>query len=196
MKTWTLGEEPTAVQLHEIAETLAGGGVVLLPTDTIYGLHALWSDRAAVSRIAAMKGRDAQKPFLLLAASPAQIEDLGIRVPQFLHEIWPAPLTAILPHGGATTAARVPDIAWLRSLLEQTGPLASTSANPSGEPSITTPQMLPPEMGGSLDGVADGGVRDGQPSTIVDFTESSPRLVREGAFAFTQKLRKSLRKWL
>ncbi|MEO8032855.1 MAG: L-threonylcarbamoyladenylate synthase, partial [Acidobacteriota bacterium] len=159
MKHWSIAARPADFQLSEIAATLTNGGVVLLPTDTIYGLHALWSNPAAIERIARMKGRDAQKPFLLLAASVAQIETMGIAVPPGLAAIWPAALTAILPNGSSTTAARVPDVAWLRRLLERTGPLASTSANRSGEPAITSPHLLAPELTQALDGLVDGGVR-------------------------------------
>lgn len=196
MKRWSISAEPTEEQRFQIADTLKSGGVVLLPTDTIYGLHALWSNPAALERIAHMKGRDAQKPFLLLAASVAQIEMMGMAVPPALAGIWPAPLTAILPDGSATTAVRVPAVTWLRELLNQTGPLASTSANRSGEPPIISPDLLSPELSQELDGVVDGGVREGEPSTIVDFTQSEPRLVREGSLLFTQNLRKTLRKWL
>lgn len=196
MTRWSIRAEPSDEQRSQIADTLRTGGVVLLPTDTIYGLHCLWSNPAALERIARMKGRDAQKPFLLLAASVAQIETMGIAVPPGLAAIWPAALTAILPNGGSTTAVRVPDVAWLRRLLERTGPLASTSANRSGEPAITSPHLLAPELTQALDGLVDGGVREGDPSTIVDFTQTEPRLVREGAFLFTQNLRKTLRKWL
>ena len=87
---------------------------------------------------------------------------------------------------------RVPDLAWLRELAASSGPLASTSANRSGEPPITTPDRL--EM--AVDGVVDGGLFSGEPSTIVDFTGDEPRLIREGDSAFTQKVWKTLRKSL
>lgn len=194
--TWTIDGDPTPEQLEEIASLLLAGGVVLMPTDTIYGLHAMATDERALARIAAMKERDAEKRFIVLAADAAQVERLGCVVPAVLHDIWPGPLTAVLPQGGTTVAARVPDVAWLRKLLERTGPLASTSANRSGEPPITEPKHLARDLQDALDGLVDGGPRNGEPSTIVDFTADEPRFIREAHNPFTQKLRKTLRKTL
>jgi L-threonylcarbamoyladenylate synthase len=196
MKRWRIGDEPSAEQEDEIAAALAAGGVLLLPTDTIYGLHAVASNREAVARIAAMKARDGAKPFLILAASAAQLAGIGCVVPSILNDLWPAPLTAVLPQGGTTVAARVPAVAWLRRLAERTGPLASTSANRSGEAPVREPAALADDMQTALDGLVDGGPRDGEPSAIVDFTGAEPRFVRDGEVLFTQKLRKTLRKSL
>jgi tRNA threonylcarbamoyl adenosine modification protein (Sua5/YciO/YrdC/YwlC family) len=170
--------------------------VALLPTDTIYGLHALAIDEQAVARIRSMKERGDDKPFVVIAASVEQLETLGATIPDALREIWPAPLTAILAAGDRTIAARVPDLPWLRALLDRTGPLISTSANRSGEPPITTPEMLATDLLEALDALLDAGLREGQPSTIVDFTGGEPRVVREGDPGFSQFLRKRLWKEL
>ena len=196
MKRWTIAGEPSPEQIDEIAATLRAGGVVLLPTDTIYGLHAREDDRDGIARIVAIKGRDEKKPFVTLASSVVQIESLGARVDPLLRDLWPAPLTAILPRGSTTIAVRVPDLDWLRALLEQSGPLISTSANRSGEPPITSPDALGKDAIRTLDGIADAGPREGKPSAIVDFTGETPHVVREGDLLFAQKLRKSLRKSL
>jgi len=196
MKRWTIEREPSEAQLAEIAEALTAGGVLLLPTDTIYGLHAVAANREAVARIAAMKERDGAKPFLVLAASAAQLEAMGCVVPAILNDLWPAPLTAVLPHGSTTVAARVPDVAWLRRLAGMAGPLASTSANRSGEPPVSEPSELARDLQSALDGLVDAGPLHGEPSAIVDFTGSEPRFIREGENLFTQKLRKTLRKSL
>jgi tRNA A37 threonylcarbamoyladenosine synthetase subunit TsaC/SUA5/YrdC len=95
-----------------------------------------------------------------------------------------------------TIATRIPDLPWLRALLDRTGPLVSTSANRSGEPPITTPEMLANDLLEGLDALLDAGPREGQPSTIVDFTGHDPRVVREGDPDFSQFLRKTLRKAL
>src|SRR5687768_17750966 len=101
MRRWQIHESPSTLQLNEIAKTLAGGAVVLMPTDTIYGLHALALDEQAVARVAEIKGREETKPFVVLAASIDQLQVLGISaerdVIDALASIWPAPLTAILP---------------------------------------------------------------------------------------------------
>jgi tRNA threonylcarbamoyl adenosine modification protein (Sua5/YciO/YrdC/YwlC family) len=195
VKRWQLAGAPTESQLDEIAALLRSGGIVLLPTDTIYGLHALAND-ASSARIAAIKARDAEKRFVIIAASVAQLDAMGAEVPSMLNNIWPAPLTAILRRGTGTIAARVPDLKWLRDLLERTGPLISTSANRSGGPPITIADALPDELLRAIDGVVDAGLLNGKPSAIVDFTETEPRFIREGDLRFTQDLRKTLSKKL
>jgi tRNA threonylcarbamoyl adenosine modification protein (Sua5/YciO/YrdC/YwlC family) len=193
VKRWAIDDAPTDAQLREIAELLRAGGVVLMPTDTIYGLHAITS---ASSRIAEIKGRDESKRFVTIAASVDQLEQLGVEVPDALRAIWPGPLTAVMRSGASTIAARVPDLTWLRELLKKTGPLISTSANRSGEPPISEPSQLPSTLVVRLDGLVDGGQRNGKASAIVDFTETEPRFIRDGEPRFTQHLRKTLSKKL
>lgn len=204
---WTFDNAPTPGQLAEIATMLTAGKAVLLPTDTIYGLHAVATDARAVGRIAEVKGRDEEKPFVVIGESIEQLEAIGVEfqrgIRDALAELWPAPLTAILPirkaiaasRGMSTLAVRIPQLAWLRDLMIHTTPLASTSANRSGEPAIESPDQLTHELQDHLDGVADAGRLSGQPSTIVDFT-GEPRLIREGNPLFTQKVWKRLRKSL
>jgi len=189
-RIWTTTDDAT---LDDIASVLARGGVVLLPTDTIYGLHASAANDDAVQRIAAMKERPGEKPFITLAAAIADVAELGCAVPEVLNDIWPAPLTAILRRGDGTMAVRIPDVDWLRRLLGKSGPLVSTSANRSGEPPVSSPDLLAHDLHRSLDGVLDLGPREGKPSSIVDFTGETPRVTREGDPRFTQNLRKTLR---
>jgi tRNA threonylcarbamoyl adenosine modification protein (Sua5/YciO/YrdC/YwlC family) len=199
MKRWHIADAPTNLQLEEIAQALASGSVVLMPTDTIYGLHAVAANEEAVARIAEMKGRDDTKPFIVLASSVSQFPELGItaraELVQALESLWPAPLTAILPRGGKTLAVRVPALDWLRALIERTGPLVSTSANRSGEPAVDRPSALARDLQNGLD-IVDGGVRTGEPSAILDLTGDEPRFIREGHASFTQKVWKTLRKSL
>jgi len=196
MKRWRIDGEPSANVLDEIAEVLLAGGVALLPTDTIYGLHAMATNEQAVARIRSMKERGDDKPFVVIASSVEQLENLGATIPDALGDIWPAPLTAIVAAGERTIAARIPDLPWLRALLDRTGPLVSTSANRSGEPPITTPEVLADDLRDALDALLDAGPREGQPSTIVDVTGEEPRFIREGDPGFAQFLRKTLRKEL
>lgn len=207
-RRWHFPDAPSTLQLNEIAELLRAGSVALLPTDTIYGLHALALDERAVARIAEIKGRDETKPFIVLASSMHDLQQLGISAPpdilNALAEVWPAPLTAILPlrrplaasRGGATLAVRIPALEWLRELVSRTGPLVSTSANRSGEPPVDAPSKLARDLHESLDAIVDGGVREGKPSAILDLTSDEPRFIREGDHSFTQKLWKTLRKSL
>jgi L-threonylcarbamoyladenylate synthase len=192
MKCWRVNGEPSADVLDEIASVLRAGGVALLPTDTIYGLHAVATDEQAIARIRSMKERNEDKPFVVIASSVEQLRNLGATIPDALAQIWPAPLTTIVAANERTIATRIPDLSWLRALLDRSGPLVSTSANRTGEPPATTPQMLPDELLQAVDAVLDAGPRQGQPSTIVDFTGDRPRMVREGDPGFAQFLRKTL----
>lgn len=208
MRRWQADPQRGVGDLGEIAELLRGGGVVLLPTDTIYGLHAVATNEEACGRIAALKEREATKPFVVLGSSLDQLREIGLVVSDrnrdVLNALWPAPLTAILPlrhpvaasRGTASLAVRVPDLEWLRALVAITGPLASTSANRSGEPAIESPNLLARELHEALDGVVDAGPLSGKPSTIVDFTADQAKLIREGDSAFSQKVWKRLRKSL
>jgi len=207
-RRWHIDDAPTALQLNEIAKVLREGRVALLPTDTIYGLHAVATDADAVARITDLKGREETKPFIVLAASIDQLRELGISASAELLEqldsIWPAPLTAILPlsapiaasRGASTLAVRIPELAWLRDLASRTGPLVSTSANRSGEPPATSPQNVARELQNRIDAIVDGGTRDGEPSAILDLTGDEPRFIRERHHSFTQFVWKTLRKSL
>lgn len=207
-RRWHIAESPTTLQLHEIAQELRSGHVVLLPTDTIYGLHAVATDGAAVSRIGEIKGRDEAKPFIVLASSVEQLRQVGVEadlnVLDALGSLWPAPLTAILPlrepiaasRGASSLAVRIPDVAWLRHLAETVGPLVSTSANRSGEPPVDEPKQLAHDLQERIDAIVDGGPRSGKPSAILDLTSDEPRFIREGEESFTQKVRKTLWKSL
>jgi L-threonylcarbamoyladenylate synthase len=208
MHHWAIAGSPSEAEIASIASLLSSGGVVVLPTDTIYGLHAKADDADATERIAAIKGRDAAKPFIVLGSSVEQLEQAGaffsVAVRAILAELWPGPLTAILPlrrslaaaRGAATVAVRVPDLSWLRTLVDATGPLASTSVNRSTEAPIENPAELPPDLQKLIDGVADAGRLSGKPSALVDFTGDLPRVVRDGERLFTQKVWKTLRKSL
>lgn len=206
-RRWHISDAPTALQLQQIASALLDGDVVLMPTDTIYGLHAVADNEIAVTKIADMKGRQDTKPFIVLASSVSQFGSLGISAdPDLLHRlesIWPAPLTAILPllrplaasRGMSTLAVRIPALDWLRDLVARTGPLVSTSANRSGEPPVDRPAALTESIQDGID-IVDGGVRTGEPSAILDLTGSKPRFIRERDSVFTQKVWKTLRKSL
>lgn len=208
MRRWYIKEAPTVLQLNEIAQLFREGKVILLPTDTIYGLHALATDAAAVDRITEMKGREETKAFIVLAASIDQLVELGVEAPidllRRLNEVWPAPLTAILPlrqpipasRGASTLAVRIPALDWLRGLVARTGPLVSTSANRSGEPPVESPLNLAQHLHDSLDAIVDGGPRTGEPSAILDLTGNEPRFIREGEKSFTQNVWKTLWKSL
>jgi L-threonylcarbamoyladenylate synthase len=207
-EVFRVAAEPAADVIRKLADVIRRNGVVLMPTDTIYGLHALATSEAAIERIASLKEREEAKPFVVLGASMSQFEAIGVEFPdrtcRILEELWPGPLTAVLSlnrtiaasRGAKSLAVRVPDLQWLRELLMLSGPLASTSVNISGGPPISAPEDAPRDMHDRLDAIVNAGRREGKPSSIVDFTEDEPRLIREGESFFTQKVWKTLRKSL
>jgi L-threonylcarbamoyladenylate synthase len=209
VKRWKFADsQPDDTQLDEIAALLASDQIVILPTDTIYGIHARAGSTHAVERIFSAKERERGKPLPVLFSNLAQLETSGAvlskQLRQALDQIWPAPMTAIVPlktslpatSGAASVAARIPATAWLRDLLARTGPLASTSANLSGKAPSLNPAEFPAELLRSVGGLADGGVLEGRGSTIVDFTVDPPKIVRSGDFFFSQKLWKKVWKSL
>jgi L-threonylcarbamoyladenylate synthase len=206
MTEWlsTGGNDPSPEQIAAIAKRLVAGGVAVLPTDTIYGLHARATDAQAIGRIVRAKRRPAQQPMVVLCADLEQLRALGVdadpRLLDALDTLWPAPLTAILPStariaaaaGEATIAVRIPALEWLRELLSYASPLASTSVNVSGERAIYSTKQIPRELLVSIDLVLDAGELRGGSSTLVDFTGEVPKVIREGEFFFTQNLWKSV----
>lgn len=210
MARWlrTDGAAPSADQIGEAASALLASRVVVLPTDTVYGLHARAMDPDAVQSLFRAKRRPEGQPLLVLCSSSEQLDALGVSAsPQLveaLMRLWPAPLTAILPLlepipasvGRNTLGVRIPDLSWLRELVERTGPLASTSVNLSGEPAVYSTDLIPEELLDFVDLVLDAGSIESESSTLVDFTRDEPHVVREGRFRFTQKLWKSLWKSL
>lgn len=205
---WRIDGEPDFVLLDAIAGVVRDGGVVIIPTDTLYGLHASAVDANAIARIQACKVREGPKPLIVLCASLAQAIDLGVEIDEStraaLDAIWPAPLTAILPLrepvaascGARTIGVRVPASSWLRELATLAGPVASTSVNYAGQLPATSVDTIPHEIVERVDGIADAGVLEGQPSTIVSFCNDAPTVIRAGSFDFSQELWKKARKSL
>ncbi len=185
--------------LAAAAAALAGGAVVLMPTDTIPGFHARADDPAALARLAELKGRLSAKPLVVIAGSLEQAAmvaaPLDARARRYLTRCWPGPFSVVLiarpdaatavTAGTGTVAVRVPALAWLRDLALAVGaPLASTSANRAGEPPAADFAEALARFAGRV--AAFGGVSSpatanvGSPSALVDLTAWPPRLLREG----------------
>lgn len=189
---------------HLAAEILRRGGLVALPTETVYGLGANGLDEAAVAKIFLAKGRPQDNPLILHVASPDQMDALCHDVPPAAYALadtfWPGPLTMVLPArdliprattaGLSTVALRCPDNAITREIIRLSGvPIAAPSANLSGKPSTTTAAHVLADHAGRIDAVVDGGpCRVGVESTIVDLTEPRPRLLRPGGVTPEQLL--------
>lgn len=201
------GDIPPRV-IEEIARLISEGEIVILPTDTIYGLHCDARNEQAVEKIFQLKAREKGKPLIVLAANIGQLIDIGLdidaRTESVLDSIWPAPLTAILPlrapiaasAGAATIAARIPAAQWLRDLVTIAGPVASTSVNVSGRPAIYNMKSVEENIKKKVAAILDIGPLDAKASTVVDFTSNEPHVIREGEFRFTQDLWKTPRKSL
>ena len=178
------------------AEIIKNGGLVAIPTETVYGLGANGLDEAAVAKIFEAKGRPQDNPLILHICGPEQIELFCHHIPQTAYDLaekfWPGPLTIVLPArssvpkrttgGLSTVAVRCPDNEVTRQIIRLSGvPIAAPSANISGKPSTTTAQHVLHDHNGRIAAVVDGGpCRVGVESTIVDLTEERPRLLRPG----------------
>ena len=193
---------PAADVVDEVARILRGGGVVAIPTDTLYGLAADPGNASAVDRIFAIKGRQAGQALPLVAADRNQvvayIGPLGPLADRLAARFWPGPLTLVVaapPHlapgvtgGEATVGIRVPRHAATQALCAACGhPLTATSANVSGEPATEWPDIVAASLGARLDALVDAGATaGGAPSTLVDTTGAQPRLLRAGAISWEE----------
>ncbi len=178
------------------ARLLRGGELVALPTETVYGLGANGLDEEAVAKIFEAKGRPQDNPLILHIADAGEMEKFCHSIPEAAYRLaqafWPGPLTIVLPArdivpkrttgGLSTVAVRCPDCDVTRNIIRLSGvPIAAPSANISGKPSTTTAQHVLHDHDGKIAAVVDGGpCRVGVESTIVDLTDSRPRLLRPG----------------
>lgn len=196
MKSFDAPLSPT--DSEELARRFAKGEIILIPTDTVYGVAAIPSRADALARIVAAKGRDPSKPCQLLAESVEAVERAGIPIPagarRLAEAFWPGALTIVLdlPDGG-TEGVRVPDDATARALCRAAGGLLRcTSANHSGEPPAQTAEEAVAALP-SADAVVCGGrVRGGVASSVVHLEPDGFLTVfREGAIP-TESLQKAL----
>lgn len=171
---------------------LRNGSVGVLPTDTVYGLVCSARIESAVQRLYDLKSREA-KPGTLVAASIEQLVELGIpkRYLSAVAHYWPNPISIVLPvgtvlsylhQGTQSLAVRIPSQDQFRGLLEQTGPLLTSSANQPGEPPATNLSEASAYFGDSVDFYVDGGdITDNLPSTIIRIVDDAVEVLREGA---------------
>src|SRR4051794_12701184 len=182
--------------LDAAAAAIADGKLVLLPTDTVYGVAADAFTPAAVTGLLAAKNRGRAMPVPVLIGEASTLAGLVIDPPQVATDLaqafWPGGLTLVVEHAPSlawdlgdaegTVAVRLPDDDLTRELLRRTGPLAVSSANRSGRPAATTAQEAVDQLGDRAAVVLDGGRRAGSAaSTIVDCTGPTPRVLRIGA---------------
>lgn len=179
------------------ADALRNGGVVALPTDTVYGIAVALATAGGVERLFHVKRRPPDKGIMLLLADASQAPAIGVMTAAATAlgaAFWPGGLTVIVPQrldvplpaaltGGAPTIGlRVPDHATPRALAAAVGPLPTTSANRSGEPEAVDAAEIAARIGDDIDLILDGGRAHGGPaSTVVDCTSDLARILRAGA---------------
>ena len=180
-------------------ECLRSGGVLVTPTDTVYGIAVALATPGGIERLFEVKRRPPDKGIVLLLADPAQAPTIGVMGPAATAlgaAFWPGGLTVIVPQradvdlpaaltGGAPTIGlRVPDHATPRALAAAVGPLPTTSANRSGLPEGRDADDIAAQLGGDVDLILDDGPAHGGPaSTVVDCTGDRVAIIRAGAIA-------------
>lgn len=194
-------DEERAEALEAATLAVRNGGLVVLPTDTVYGVGADAFDGAAVQRLLDAKGRGRDMPPPVLISAAVTADALARSIPGYARALidafWPGPLTLVLPQQlslqwdlgdtRGTVALRMPDHALARELLERTGPLAVSSANLTGQPAALEAAEADRMLGDSVDVVVDGGRSPGgEASTIVDATGDQGRILRLGALSLEQ----------
>ena len=184
-------------------EALRSGGIVAIPTDTVYGIGVALETPGGIERLFAAKSRPPDKAIALLVADADQAAGIGTLTPSaaaLAEAFWPGGLTLVVPRrtdrplpaaltGGElapgaipTVGVRVPNHDAPRALARALGPLPTTSANRSGEPEARDANEIERLLGGAIDLVIDGGPAAGGPaSTVVDVTAPEPRILRAGA---------------
>lgn len=185
-----------------VAEIIARGGVIAFRTDTFYGLGADPFNPSAVQKIKDLKGREENKPILVLICDVEQlgrlIENRSPAFDELAKHFWPGALTIIgeataqlpseLTAGTKTGGVRLPDDDRVRALVSACGgALTATSANPAGELPARSAEEVAEYFGERIDLIVDGGeTKTDRPSTVVDASGGDVKLVREGVFPWTQ----------
>jgi L-threonylcarbamoyladenylate synthase len=184
--------------LAAAAAAVLSGELVVLPTDTLYGLGADAFSPAAVAGLVAVKAQPRPAPPAVLVgsvkAASALVEDLGPYGQQLIDEFWPGGLTIVcraartlnwdIGDTRGTVAVRMPDHDVALDLLRETGPMAVSSANLTGQKAASNCSEALAQLGNEASVYLDGGVLAGdKPSTIVDLTGDAPRLLRQGAIS-------------
>lgn len=195
--------DPTDRQqgLDAAASAVRRGGLVVLPTDTLYGIGADAFSSVAVGDLLSAKGRGRDMPVPVLVGSVRALDGLVMMLGEAGHDLveafWPGALTVValeqptldwdLGDTRGTVAVRMPLHPVAIELLKEVGPMAVSSANRSGQPPATTVAQAKEQLGDLVDVYLDGGACDNVlPSSIVDVTGTVPRLLREGAVSFEE----------
>ncbi len=186
------------LRIKAAVDCLLSGGIIAIPTDTVYGLGADPFNPDAVQKLYTIKGRPEGKPIPLVLGSVEDVNKVAQNLPGFFFHLterfWPGGLTIIvesknllpqLTADGNTVGLRIPNQPLLLQILQEFGgPIAITSANLSGEPAATSPQEFSDELSAKIDYIVDDGQTPGPiPSTVYDISVSPPKIRREGVIS-------------
>lgn len=181
-----------ATEVARVVDALRAGQPVIVPTDTVYGLAADPRQPDAVKALFDLKERPDGVPVAVLVATVEQAQrviEWSSLVDRIAAAHWPGAVTIVgllkdasLTLGSVGTAGvRLPDHDFLRACAQQFGPIACTSANRHGQPTITNPAELVEALGDEVEVIVDGGLLDGLASTVVDANTEPPQVLRQGA---------------
>lgn len=192
-------EHPDPVSVRRIADVITQGGVIVYPTDTIYGIGVNAFDDEAIKRVFALKQRDLAKPLLVIVHNLDMVKLLVSTIPVVAHRLierfWPGPLTILFPAvehisnklaaGTGKIGIRIPDNRLCLELVSFCGkPITSTSANVSGGANPMSVQQVADSICSNVDVIIDGGMlKSSVPSTVVDVTTGDVVIVREGVIS-------------
>lgn len=186
------------LRIKTAVDCLKSGGIIAIPTDTVYGIGADPFNADAVQKLYTLKGRPEEKPIPLVLGSVEDVQQVAQNLPNFFFHLtdkfWPGGLTIIvesknllpqLTAGGTTVGLRIPNQPLLLQVLQAFGgPIAITSANLSGQPAATSPQEFGSELSSKIDCIVDDGQTPGPtPSTVYDISISPPQVRREGVIS-------------
>jgi len=186
--------------IKETLTIIRSGGVVALPTDTVYGIACSVESTTAIQSLYQIKIRESIKAIPVLIADIDQInllaKDLNENTSKLAQSFWPGALTLIVPKNDSlphnltiypTVGVRMPDHDWLRAIMRETGPLAATSANISGESSPTTSQQVLDQLDGRIELIINGGeCKSGISSTVIDCSGEKIKIIRQGMITSEQ----------
>jgi len=180
-----------SIDSPKLVNLIKAGNVGVIPTDTVYGLVCSALDPDAVARLYGLKNRT-DKPGTVIAANMKQLEELGLkkRYLKAVEDFWPGPVSVVIPIsfgieyltlGKGSLAVRLPSDEKLSKLLEETGPLLTTSANHPGELPITSAKDINTEFGKDLDFIVDGGVLSERvASAVIRIVDDTIEVIRPG----------------
>lgn len=180
-------EKLKSEDLAKAADILKSGGIVIFPTDTVYGIGCRWDFPKSVAKIYKIKNTPSTQAFPILASDTKQVKEISQVTPlaqTFMEKYWPGALTIILKSkkGKQKIGFRLPDSAIIQALIEQVGvPIIGTSANIHGKSAVRTSSELDRQLIKQVDYVLEGECEGGVESTVVDATVEPPKILRQGA---------------